>query len=79
MVWYNHLFYNTGDDIIFNASGLTFSMANGDRMCFSVTVADDNEIERMEYFDFSFDAINSSLTYSYFIDRTRIIVRDNDG
>ena len=69
MVWYNHLFYNTGDDIIFNASGLTFSMANGDRMCFSVTVADDNEI----------DAINSSLTYSYFIDRTRIIVRDNDG
>ena len=54
-------------------------MENGDRMYFSVTIVDDNEIEWMEYFDFSFDAINRSLRYSYFIDRTLIIVRDNDG
>ena len=74
-----NLFYNTGDDIIFNASGLAFSMANGDRMCFSVTIVDDNEIERNEYFDFYFDAINSSLTYSYFMHRTSISVTDNDG
>ena len=75
--WYN--LYNTGDDIIFNASGLVFSMENGDRMCFSVTIVDDNEIEWDEGFSFHFDAINSSLRYSYFIDRTRITVTDNEG
>ena len=74
-----NLFYNTGDDIIFNASGLAFSMENGDRMCFSVTIVDDNEIEWNEDFYFRFDAINSSLTYSYFNDHTRIIVTDNEG
>ena len=54
-------------------------MENGDRMCFSVTIVDDNEIESMEYFYFRFDAINSSLTYSYFFDETYIAVTDNEG
>ena len=54
-------------------------MENGDRMCFSVTIVDDNEIEWNEDFYFRFDAINSSLTYSYFNDHTRIIVTDNEG
>ena len=54
-------------------------MENGDRMCFSVTIVDDNEIEYKEGLYFSFYAINSSLTYSYFFDETRITVTDNDG
>ena len=54
-------------------------MENGDRMCFSVTIVDDNEIERNENFYFFFDAINSSLTSSYFYDYTQIIVADNEG
>ena len=54
-------------------------MENGDRMCFSVAIVDDNEIEYSESFYFRFDAINSSLTYSYFFDETYITVTDNEG
>ena len=54
-------------------------MSTGDRMCFNVTIVDDDEIESNEYFPFTFDAINDSLAYSYFRDRTRIVVIDNEG
>ena len=74
------LYYTTGSDIIFNASGSEFSLATGDRMCFNMTIVDDNEFEyRFEYFDFSFDAINNSLTSRPFFDQTRVRVTDNEG
>ena len=53
-------------------------MSTGDRMCFNVTIVDDDEIESYEYFYFTFNAINDSLAY-YFYDETRIVVMDNEG
>ena len=54
-------------------------MSTGDRMCFNVTIVDDDEIESYESFFFTFDVINDSLAYSYFHDETRIVVIDNEG
>lgn len=68
-----------GDDFVFDASGSVFSLAIGDRMCFNVTIVDDEEIEYDQSFGFSFYALNQSLQYQHFYDYTRIRIRDNDG
>ena len=68
----------TGDDIIFNTSTI-FTMAVGERLCFNVTIVDDDEIEYDEYHGFSFEALNDSLPFHHFYDYTRIIIRDNEG
>ena len=79
------LLYNTipstdtiGDDIIFNTSTI-FTLAVGERLCFNVTIVDDNEIEYDEHYGFSFEALNDSHPYYLFYDYTRIIIRDNEG
>ena len=52
-------------------------MENGDRMCFSVTIVDDNEIEWDEDFYFHCNA-NDSSRFAFY-DYTQIIVTDNEG
>ena len=64
-----------GDDIIFSGANSTFTLATGDRRCFNVTIVDDDVIEYDEGFGFEV----YSLTYYYFNDYTKIIVKDNEG
>ena len=73
------MYTTLGDDIIFSGANSTFTLATGDRRCFNVTIVDDAVIEYDENFSFEVDAVNTSLTYEYFYDYTRIIVRDNEG
>ena len=68
-----------GNDIIFSAANSMFTLATAERRCFNVTIVDDDEIEYNENIDFSFEPINTSLTYYYFNDYTRITIRDNEG
>ena len=64
-----------GGDIILNNSTM-FTMSTGERLCFNVTIVDDNEIESDEHYYFTFKAPNHSLL---FYDYTQIIIRDNEG
>ena len=68
----------TGGDIIFNTNQV-FTLASGERLCFNVTVVDDNEIEYYEAYAFTIVALNRSLPFYQFYDRTRITIRDNEG
>ena len=73
------MYTTLGDDIIFSGANSIFTLATGDRRCFNVTIVDDDEIEYEENFAFEVYAVNTSLTYYYFIDYTQIIVKDNEG
>ena len=53
-----------------------FTMSTGERLCFNVTIVDDNEIESDEIYYFTFKAPNHSLL---FFDYIQIIIRDNEG
>ena len=73
------MYTTLGDDIIFSGANSTFTLATGDRRCFNATIVDDDEIEYNENIYFSFEPVNTSLTYYYFFDVTQISIRDNEG
>ena len=70
-----HSLITIGGDIIFNASTV-FTLASGEKICFNVTIVDDDEIEYVESYFFELD---DSLFYYHFYDYTQIVIRDNEG
>ena len=67
----------TGDDFLFDTDGVPFTLSAGDRVCYDVIVNDDdeNEYDETAYF---FLYLQSGNKLSYFTDRTRIIIHDNE-
>ena len=61
------------DDIISNTTN--FTLATGERLCFNVTIVDDNLIEYDETYRFYFSAANDS---TQFYDGTRIRISGNE-
>ena len=64
------------DDIIFNTT--IFTLASGERLCFNVTIVDDNVTEYDEDHHFYFYALNNSIPVYQFLDQTEITIRDNE-
>jgi hypothetical protein len=78
--FYQYNYYND-DDILFEAQ--EFRLAVRGRICFEVTVIDDEEIESDEYYSFNVYPIDNSILDSFddyhFRDRTHIRIRDNEA
>ena len=65
--------FSLAGDFVFEANGVVFTLSVGDRLCFNVTVNNDDENELDETLYFYLYQPNNLFT-----DKTRIVIRDNE-
>lgn len=68
--------YYTENQVFFNEDNFTIS--NGDRICYEVTIVDDDIIEQFLRSGFTVTLQNGALD-PFFSDFTQFVVRDNEG
>lgn len=64
------------DDIIFASSNAT--MTRGDKLCFNVTIVDNDEFEFNQRFSF-YVSLSSGTSHEYYSHSTTLTVVDNEG
>ena len=65
--------FSLAGDFVFEANGVVFTLSVGDRLCFNVTVNNDDENELDETLYFYLYQPNNLFT-----DKTQIVIRDNE-